>query len=336
MSAAPGHVHVIAEAGNNHNGDARTAHELIDTAAQAGADSVKFQIIFPEGLYLPAFPRDGGYEENEVIAARRRFMLSDADYRSLAAHAADAGIGFSASVFDRRGLDLLDALDPPYLKIASTDLNNIAFVREVAARGRRVVLSTGMSTLEEVKRSVDAALATGNSDLVLLHCVSVYPATLEQLRLWFIDELRATFDLPVGLSDHTPDSRAAVMAIAKGATWIEKHFTLDKTQEGFDHAYALEPVELASLVGDARAATTALTADEPKVGADERTVMQRARRAIYAADDLPEGTVLTAEHLAIVRPEGPLAASDVDAVVGRRLARPLRRYEALTWEALAE
>jgi sialic acid synthase SpsE len=328
-------VHVIAEAGNNHNGDPATASELIGVAAAAGADSVKFQIIYPEGLYLPAFPRDGGYEENEVIAQRRKFMLADDDYRRLAAEAAERGIAFSASVFDRRGLDLLDSLDPAYLKVASCDLNNVAFVREVAERGRKVVLSTGMSTLEEVKRTVDAALSTGNEDLVLLHCVSVYPATLEQMRLSFLDELREAFGLPIGLSDHTPTSTAAAMAIAKGATWIEKHFTLDKTQEGFDHAYALEPDELRAFVADLRAAERALATDGEKIGPAEREVMKRARRAIYAATDLEEGTVLSADDLLVVRPEGPLDAAHLDEVVGRRLARPLRRYEALTWEALA-
>lgn len=329
-------VHVIAEAGNNHNGDARTARELIGVAADAGADSVKFQVIYPEGLYLPAFPRNGGYEENEVIAARRRFMLSDDDYRSLASEAADRGLAFSASVFDRQGLDLLDSLDPAYLKVASCDLNNVAFVREVAERGRPLVLSTGMSTLEEVKRTVDAALGTGNEQLVLLHCVSVYPATLEQMRLSFVDELRDAFGLPVGLSDHTPGSTAAAMALAKGATWLEKHYTLDKTQEGFDHAYALEPGELAAYVADVRAAETALAVEGEKVGADERTVMERARRSIYAAADLEAGAELAADDLLVVRPQGPLDAADFDRVVGRRLARPLRRYEALTWEALAE
>lgn len=329
-------VHVIAEAGNNHNGDAGTATELIGVAAEAGADSVKFQIIYPEGLYLPAFPRNGGYEENEVIAARRKFMLSDDDYRRLAAHAAERRIAFSASVFDRQGLDLLDSLDPAYLKVASCDLNNVAFVREVAERGRRVVLSTGMSTLEEVEKSVEAALSTGNEDLVLLHCVSVYPATLEQMRLSFIDELREAFGLPVGLSDHTPTSTAAAMAVARGATWLEKHFTLDKTQEGFDHAYALEPGELSAYVADVRAAEAALSIEGEKVGPDERTVMERARRSIYAAADLEAGAELSADDLVVVRPQGPLDAADFDRVVGRKLARPLRRYEALTWEALAE
>ena len=246
------------------------------------------------------------------------------------------GVAFSASVFDRQGLDLLDSLDPAYLKVASCDLNNVAFVREVAARGRMVVLSTGMSTLEEVKRTVDAALSTGNEQLVLLHCVSVYPATLEQMRLSFIDELRDTFGLPVGLSDHTPTSTAAAMAIAKGATWLEKHYTLDKSQEGFDHAYALEPGELAAYVADARAAEAALATEGEKVGADERSVMERARRSIYAAADLEEGAELSEDDLLVVRPQGPLDAADLDSVVGRRLTRPLRRYEALTWEALSE
>lgn len=329
-------VHVIAEAGNNHNGDPKTAEQLVAAAADAGADSVKFQIIYPEGLYLPAFPRDGGYAENEVIAARRRFMLSDDDYRELARQAVDRGLAFSASVFDRQSLDLLDSLDPAYVKVASCDLNNVAFVREVAERGRKVVLSTGMSTLEEVKHTVDAALATGNADIALLHCVSVYPATLAEMHLSFIDELRRTFDLPVGLSDHTPTSTAAAMALARGATWLEKHFTLDRTQEGFDHAYALEPGDLETFVNDVRAADAALSDATPKLSGGERAVMERARRSIYAADDLDAGATLGEGDLLVVRPQGPLSAADFDRVLGRRLSRPVPRYEALTWDALDE
>jgi sialic acid synthase SpsE len=327
-------VHVIAEAGTNHNGDPATAEKLIGVAADAGADSVKFQIIYPEGLYLPKIPVDGGYQENEVIAARRKQMISEDEWRRLAGVARDRGILLSASVFDTQGLDLLEEFDPPYFKIASTDLNNVSFVREVASRGRKVVLSTGMSTTDEVERSVEAALGTGNSDLVLLHCVSVYPAPLEEMNLGYIDVLRSRFNLPIGLSDHTESSLAAAVAISKGATWIEKHFTLDRGSEGFDHAYAMEPDMLATYIADVRAAERSVEPPLRKLRDAERTVMQRARRAIYAATDLEAGTVLSAENVIVVRPEGPLNAGDFDRVMGSRLSKPLRQYEAIAPEAL--
>lgn len=322
-------VHVIAEAGNNHNGDLETARRLIDVAKAGGADSVKFQIIYPEGLYLPRLLGNGGYEDNEVFEARKKFILSEDDYRSLAEYCGSKGIGFSASIFDRRGLNLLDSLDPPYFKIASTDLNNIAFVREVAERGRRVVLSTGMATLTEVESTVEALRRTGNDDIVLLHCVSVYPVTLPLMRLRFIDELRQ-FGYPVGLSDHTQDSLAAVIGVAKGVVALEKHFTLDRSQEGFDHGYAMEPDALERYVQDVRDAEAAIAPTPEKVSEPEQATAERARRSIYAAFDLEEGTELIEEHLLVVRPPGPLSAADFDAVLGRRLKRPLRQFEALT------
>jgi N,N'-diacetyllegionaminate synthase len=325
-------LHVIAEAGNNHDGDVATAERLIDIAAEAGADSVKFQVIHPEGLYLAEFPTADGYRPNEVIAARRRHQLSHADYERLARHCADRGIAFSASIFDTEGIALLDRLDAPYIKIASCDLNNIRLIRAAAATGRKLVISTGMSTFEEVERTLDAL--SGHDDIVLLHCVSVYPAALEQMNLRFLEQLAAT-GFPVGLSDHTPDPTASAIALALGASWFEKHFTLDRTREGFDHAYALEPGELNEYVATLRAAQAALTPAAEKVGPAEREVARRARRAVYAARDLEAGTQLTDEDLLVVRPEGPLDAAAAERVVGRRLTAPLRRYEPLRWELLA-
>lgn len=317
-------IHVIAEAGTNHNGDVATGKELVAAAAAAGADSVKFQIIHPEELYLP---------DNPAVEARRKTMLADDDWRELAAAAEAAGLGFSASVFGTTGLDLLDELDPPYLKIASTDLNNTRFVREVAERGRRVILSTGMSTIDEVERGVAAVAEAGNEDLVLLHCVSVYPVTLARMRLWFIDELKR-FGYPVGLSDHTESNEAAAVAVAKGCTWFEKHLTLDRSSEGFDHAYATEPAQFAAYVAAIREAEEALDPTVEKLGPDERATAERARRALYAATDLAEGDELSPEQVLVVRPQGPMPADQADAVVGRRLKRAVAQYEPLTPDLL--
>lgn len=328
-------MHVIAEAGNNHNGDVATARRLIDVAAEAGADSVKFQVIHPEGLYLAQFPTADGYRDNEVIAQRRRHMLSHAEYAELARHCRDRGIGFSASVFDTDGVALLDDLDADYIKLASCDLDNLRLVRAVAGTGRKVVLSTGMATPEEVERTLETLTGSGHRDLVLLHCVSVYPAALEQMNLRFIEWLAAT-GFPVGLSDHTATPAAATIALALGATWFEKHFTLDRTQEGFDHAYAREPEELAEYVATLHAAEQALTPAAEKVGPQEREVAGRARRSVYAARDLEAGATLSDDDLLVVRPQGPLTAADAERIVGRRLTQPLRRYEPLRWEILED
>ena len=190
-------VHIIAEAGTNHNGNFETAINLIDVAKKAGADSVKFQIIYPDGLYLPGVYEFGHYDIKEVIAMRKKFMLKDEEYVALGKYCNEIDIDFSASVFDQRGIDLLASMNPKYIKIASTDLNNISFLRKVAERGIKTILSTGMSTLQDVEKSVDEMKKAGLDDIVLMHCVSAYPAKLENMNLGFIDTLKSELGLPV-------------------------------------------------------------------------------------------------------------------------------------------
>ncbi len=319
-----GQPHVIAEAGTNHNGSLETGKALVDAALAGGADSVKFQMIFPEGLYLPG---------TEVFERRRQGALQPDDYRALAGYCRDRGILFSASVFDQRGIELLDELDAPYIKFASCDLNNAVLLRAGAETGRRLIISTGMSTLEEVEQSLRDVLATGNSDVVLMHCVSVYPCPTELMNLPFLDSL-ARLGRAIGLSDHTESSLAAAIAVSKGATWIEKHITLDRKSPGFDHAYAMEPDAFARYVADVRAASQACRPPPEKLSPQEVAVKQRARRGLYAARDLPPGHTIGAADILVVRPEGVLAPNDLPAVVGRSPARAIRRHDPLSWELL--
>ncbi len=328
-------VHLIAEAGTNHGGSLDTARRLIEMAKEAGADSVKFQIIYPEGLYLPEFFVNGAYVPNEVFAKRQAAMLSDDDWRRAAEHARAQDLPLSASVFDRRGLDLLEALDAPYIKIASCDLNNTPLLCEAAERGRRLIVSTGMSTLPEIERAVAAVQRIGNVDLVLMHCVSMYPCPTGRTNVGFVEVLRRTFGLPVGFSDHTESSVAAAMAVALGASWIEKHLTLDRTASGFDHAYAMEPAMWKAYAADLRSAEEAGRAPAEKVQSAEAGVRQRARRALYAARDLQPGETIVESDVLIVRPEGPLAPADAERIVGRRAGRTIRRFEPITWEGLS-
>ncbi len=324
-----GNIHVIAEAGTNHNGRRETAERLIDVALKARADSVKFQIIYPEGLYLPRVFVGGQYVDNDVYHNRAASMLTDDDYRCLASYCKARGIGFSASVFDERGIALLDELDVSYFKIASCDLNNSGLLRAVAERQRRVVLSTGMATLGEIERAVTDVFSTGNADLVLMHCVSVYPAPIESMNLAFIDTLQTAFGLPVGLSDHTESSLAAAIAVSKGVSWIEKHFTLDRSSRGFDHAYAMEPEPLRQYVSDIRACEMACHLQAQRVKEAEAHVKVRARRGLYAAHTIDEGHVLREGDVLVVRPEGPLGPKDLPQVVGKIAKRKICQFEPL-------
>ncbi|MEM6533228.1 MAG: N-acetylneuraminate synthase family protein [Myxococcota bacterium] len=327
-------VHVIAEAGTNHDGRVDRGQHLTQIAKDSGADSVKFQVIYPEGLYAETLFVRGEKRPNDVIEQRRRFVLPDDDFRELAAHAQSLGIDLSASVFDSRGLDLLDSVNPPYIKIASCDLNNTPFLREVAQRGRRMVISTGMATLGEVETAVEAVVSEGNSDLVLLHCVSVYPAPSERMNLPFMQTLARAFGFPVGFSDHSQTSVCAVLAVGLGAQWIEKHVTYDRGAEGFDHANAMEADTFAQYIADLRVAEQAMESHVTKVSAAEAEVAQRARRSLVTARDIAAGEVLSPEDVLIVRPSGPLVPGDLPKVVGRKTRRALSKNEPLEWTLL--
>jgi len=319
--------YVIAEAGTNHNGDINTAIKLIDVANEAGANSVKFQIIYPEGLYLPYFYKDGKYEINEVIEIRKKYMINDFDYETLANHAKELDIDFSASVFDSKSLNLLLKFDPQYIKIASCDLNNIYFLKTVAQFGIKMIISCGMSTLGEIENSVNELEKIGFNDIVLLHCVSVYPATLDIMNLSFISKLKEMFHYPIGLSDHTSNNSAAVMALVMGANYFEKHFTLDKTQEGFDHSFALEKKELTNFVNDIKNGNLAMLPVTNKLTNEEILVKKRARRSLFASRDILAGEIVKMEDILIVRPEGIMDANQFDQISEKKIARSIKKYQ---------
>jgi N,N'-diacetyllegionaminate synthase len=329
-------VHIIAEAGTNHNGSVATGKRLIDLAVLAKADTVKFQIIDPAHLYLPGQYEFGHYEIDKVRAMRKRFMLTDAEYRELFEYARTDSVSFTASVFDPQGLDFLASLRPPYIKIASTDLNNVRFLRQVAEKGIRIIISTGMSSLGDIEHSIIEILRTGFSDVVLMHCVSAYPAELEDMNLPFIDTLRSAFGFPVGLSDHTESSIAACLALTKNVVYIEKHFTYNRKAEGFDHAYACEGDAFIDYVADIRAAEKALTVAAAKLGERELEVRKRARRSLYAARNLTVGEVVQDTDVLVLRPQNVMAADQIDEIVGRSLSHDVARYAPFTPEAFSK
>jgi len=323
-------IHIIAEAGTNHNGDLDTAKKLIDVAVTSRADSVKFQIIYPDGLYLPFFLENGQYIENPVFKQRTESMLTDDDYRKLALYCRTSGIKFSASVFDQRGVDLLNDLDVEYIKIASVDLNNSHLLIAAAETGKKVIVSTGMATLGEIDRAVSDVISTGFTNLVLMHCVSVYPCATQRMNIRFVDILKRAFGFPVGFSDHTEGSIASALAIGFGATWIEKHFTLDRTQKGFDHAYAFEPDRFKLFVDEIRTASEACELSKQKIQPEELITKKRARRGLYAARDLKPGEILTPSDVLVVRPENSLSPNDLSLIVGKAARQGIQKYEPLS------
>lgn len=314
---------VIAEAGVNHNGDIALAHKLVDAAADAGADVVKFQTFDPDALAAAAAPtatyQSAATGDTSQLEMLRRLVLPASAWRELSAHAAERGLRFLSTPFDRASAELLDALGVAAFKVPSGELTNLPFLADLAARGRPLLISTGMATLAEVGDALLTVRAAGAPPVALLHCVSQYPAPLDACNLAAIATLRAAFGVPAGWSDHTPGGLASIAAVAAGASLIEKHLTIDCRLPGPDHAASLEPTEFAQLVRDIRAVERMRGDGVKRPAACELETRGVARRSLHAVRDLAPGERLRPEDVVALRPGTGLPPRVRDAVVGRAL-----------------
>lgn len=323
-------VFFIAEAGVNHNGCLNLAEKLVDVAAQAGADAVKFQ-TFKASETVVSGAATVSYQKratayDDQFQLLKALELSADDHRVLRARCDARGIEFMSTAFDIDSAHLLRDLGVQRLKVPSGELTNLPFLKALASLGLPMILSTGMGTLKEVEVAVAAIaeakgkpIADLGGDLAILHCTSAYPAPDQALNLRAIQTLAAHFGLPVGYSDHSGGTIAAMLAVALGSTFYEKHFTLDRKMEGPDHAASLEPNELTSLVAAMRKASGML-GDGVKVPQPcEKEARQLVRRSLVAARDLPAGHMLTAKDICILRPEGGLPPADLNRVIGATL-----------------
>jgi N,N'-diacetyllegionaminate synthase len=334
------HVFIIAEAGVNHNGSLDLALRLIDTAKASGADAVKFQ-TFRADLLATRSAHKAPYQERTTAQAEsqfdmlRRLELDAAAHRKLIEHCQRIGIQFLSSPFDAQSADLLDEMDVPLFKVPSGEITNLPFLEHLARKGRPVILSTGMSTLGEVEEAVHVMQAAGTTKLTLLHCVTEYPAPYAEVNLRAMQTLRSAFGLPVGYSDHTPGIDIAIAAAALGAEVIEKHFTLDRSLPGPDHAASLEPDELRQMVEAIRHVEVALGTGIKAPAPCELPNVSVARKSVVAARSLPAGHKLATEDLDIKRPGSGLAPKLLPALVGRTLRAEVAKDEILDWDDLA-
>lgn len=332
-------VLIIAEAGVNHDGSLEKALRLVDVAAEAGADIVKFQMFRAAELVTAdadaaAYQRAGGARSQREMLAR--LELSDADFLRIRAHCDARGIAFLATPFSPPDVDRLERLAPPAIKIASTDVNNGPLLRRAAETGRPLIVSTGASLRAEIGQCVARLREWGAGQrLVLLHCISGYPAPLETANLRAVAALRRAFGVPCGFSDHTRATEIAGWAVAAGACVLEKHFTLDPTAAGPDHAMSLDPAQLAAYVAAARGAEVALGSGAIGMTAVEADVRAVARKSVVAAVPIAAGTTLTVEMLTIKRPGGGIEPDQLDALVGRRAAADIPADRVLTWDLIA-
>jgi N,N'-diacetyllegionaminate synthase len=331
-------VFVIAEAGVNHNGDPALAHQLIEVAAAAGADAVKFQTFRSEALvsrHAPKAPYQvettGGAESQ--LDMLRKLELSRETFVALAEACRRRGVLFLSSPFDIASADDLETLGVVAFKTGSGELTNLPLLDHLAAKGRPIIVSTGMATIDEVETAV-ATVRRRGTPLALLHCVSAYPAPPEESNLRAMDSLRERFDCPVGFSDHTTGITVAVAAIARGATILEKHFTVDRSLPGPDHRASLDPTELTALVAAVRQVEAALGDGHKRPTPAELPTRTVARKSLVAARALRRGETLTAAAVAVKRPGTGIAPGDLPRALGRRLRRDLDVDEVIEWAML--
>ena len=328
---------IIAEAGVSHNGDVNLAKKLIDAAKRAGADAVKFQTFRAENV-VTANAGKANYQKETTgngesqLEMLKKLELTGRDFQELFDYARKRKMVFLSSPFDKTSVDLLHELGITAFKIPSGEITNPPLLKYIAQKKKPIILSTGMSTLDEVEEALAIIRNEGVEDIVLLHCVSCYPAASEDINLRAMDTLRRAFKLPVGLSDHTLGIAIPIAAVALGACVIEKHFTLDRYFPGPDHRVSLEPGELKHMVKAIRDVEKALGDGIKRPAEKEEENKELVRRSLVAKVDIAEGTMLAEEMLDIKRPAGGIEPKYIGLVVGRRAKKDIAKDSLIMWE----
>ena len=326
---------IIAEIGINHNGDVKLAKEMIDAAAEAGADVVKFQTFSPERLYVEDFAKNKRIKFGDKEISLWDFIdtvkLSWDDTKKLKEYAESKGVGFLSTPFSFEDADFLESIGVEAFKVASTDLTTYPFIEHIAKKGKTIILSTGTSTIGEIEEAVNIIKKTGNDKIVLLHCISIYPAPPETIYLKSMEILKNFFKLPVGFSDHTEGIHIPIAAIALGARVIEKHFTIDRSLPGPDQAGSMTPDELKLLRKAADEIWKAIGDGWKIMTEDEKNVAKMARRSIVAKRDISEGETISLENVTFKRPALGIEAKYFKHFIGKKNRNSLKSDSYLNW-----
>ena len=330
---------IIAEAGVNHNGSVEMAKKLVDTAKEAGADAVKFQTFKADNIVIKnaekaEYQKETTGAEESQYEMIKKLELTEYDFRELADYAKEKDILFLSSPFDKESGDLLDEINVPAFKIGSGEITNFPLLKYIAKKEKPIILSTGMSTLGEIEDAIKIVRNEGVEDVILLHCVSNYPARIEDLNLRAMETLKQAFKIPVGFSDHTLGITGSITAVALGACVIEKHFTLDKKLPGPDHKASLEPYELKEMIKAIKDVEKALGNGIKRPAKDEEEIKKVARRSIVAKVDIPEGTIITENMLGVKRPGTGIVPKYIDRIVGRKAKENIGNDELVTREMI--
>jgi N,N'-diacetyllegionaminate synthase len=332
---------IVAEIGVNHNSDLGLAKETIDAAAKVGADAVKFQTFRAEE-FMADRSHTYDYEENgrpvreSMYEMFKRLELPEEWHRELQEYSRSQGVEFLSSVADPQSADLLVSLGAPVLKIASEDLINLPLLEYLVSKKVPVILSTGMADQDEIDQAVGILRMGGCTELLLLHCVSLYPTPDEQANLLRMVSLEGRYQTLVGYSDHTRGIEAAIGAVALGACLLEKHFTLDRSLPGPDHALSADPDEMSRLIKGAHRVMRQLGSTELEPAAGEQVARRDFRRSIVAAVEIPQGEQVMLGALRLKRPGTGIPPRDMEKIIGKKVKRSIRIDEQIRWEDVNE
>lgn len=325
---------IIAEAGVNHNGDVNLAYRLCDAAKEAGADVVKFQTWKTEKLLTvnveqADYQRENTKKEESQFEMLKKLELSYEDFSNIKKHCDEIGIQFASTADEEESLDFLVSIGIPFIKIGSGEIGNIPYLRYMGAKKLPIIMSTGMSTLEDVRESLEALKSGGAEDITVLHCTTNYPCDFGNVNLRAMETLRNAFHLPVGYSDHTQGSIVPVSAVAMGATVIEKHFTLDKEMEGPDHKASASPEEFKSMVGDIRNLEKALGTGEKIPMDSEKEIAKVVQKRIVAREAISAGEIFSEKNVCVMRHNSGALAKEWDRIIGETAVRDYVRGEGI-------
>lgn len=336
-------VLIIAEAGVNHNGDLEIAKKLIESAAEAGADYVKFQTFKADKLVSKSAKKavyqqkNSSSSDDTQMSMLKKLEIPDGWYSELVSHAQKHNIAFLSTGFDEESIDFLDTLDIPFFKIPSGELTNKPYLMHVASKGKPVILSTGMATIMEIEKSLAVLIneKIPKEAITILHCNTEYPTPMKDVNLLAMTAIGDLLAVKIGYSDHTIGIEVPIAAVALGAKVIEKHFTLNRMMEGPDHLASLEPSELKQMVLAIRNIELAISGSGLKEpSSSEFKNIQIARKSIHISHPIPKGTILNPAHLIMKRPGDGISPMEIDMVIGKKLIVDLDSDSKLLWEHL--
>ncbi len=330
--------YIIAEIGANHNGEMDLARKMIDSAVACGSDAVKFQSWTPESLIArEEYDCNQKYDDSakkhfgSLREMVERYYLREEQHEELCDYCNEKNVDFVSTPFSIKEVDLLMRFKVPYVKVASMDLNQLNLLRYVAQQGKPVLLSTGMGTLGEIEQAILTVESEGNTQIILLHCISIYPPQIEDIHLRNITMLQETFGYPVGFSDHTIGTSIPLASVALGACVIEKHFTTDKNLPGWDHEISADPDELTKICRESKNINHSLGNLRRIVTQAENKKKKKFRRSAVAIGDLKAGDIIQADDIAYKRPGTAISPDEEKYLIGRRLKKPKSTDDLFQW-----